>query len=71
MLLRTSSKLGFIVINFLVSTTLAQLISGKPGKIRPGIVPDERKGTLAKNEEKPQIGITSIKGKSIRVLLDN
>ena len=81
MSLSTSSILGFIVINFLVSTSSAQLISGKPGKIRPGfrkpgkirpgIVPDERKGTVSKNEDKPQTEITSIEGKSIRILLDN
>ena len=85
MSLSTSSIFAFIVISFLVSTSSAQLKSGKPGKIRPGksgkpgkirpgIVPDERKGTfttLSKNEEIPQIEITSIKGKSIRVLLDN
>merc|ERR1712126_123349 len=37
MSLHTSSKLGFILSNFLVSTSLAQLLDGKPGKIRPGI----------------------------------
>jgi len=75
MSLHTSSKLGFILINFLFCTSLAQLISGKPGKIRPGfrkpgkirpgIVPDERKGTVSKNEDKPQTEITSIEGSYI------
>ena len=82
MSLSTSSIFAFIVISFLVSTSSAQLKSGKPGKIRPGksgkpgkirpgIVPDERKGTVSKNEDKPQTEITSIEGKSIRILLDN
>ena len=71
MSLRTSSKLGFIVINFLVSTSSAQLLSGKPGKIRPGIVPTERRGPENETKEKSQIEITSINGKSIYILPNN
>ena len=37
----TSSKLGFIITHLLVSTSLAQLISGSNGKIRPGITSNE------------------------------
>ena len=63
MSLHTSLKLGFILVNFLVSTCFAGLISGKPGKIRPGI--DEQSGPLDEVKETAQLEITSNEGKSI------
>ena len=75
MSLHTSSKLGFILVNFLVSTCFAQLLPGlgkpspiiRPGftNIRPGIVPDEQSGPLDEVKETSQLEITSIEGKSI------
>ena len=65
MSLHTSSKLGFILVNFLVSTCFAGLLSGKPGKIRPGIEPDEQSGPLDEVKETSQLEITSNEGKSI------
>ena len=77
MSLHTSSKLCFILVNFLVSTCFAQLLSGlgkprpniRPGvnpiNIRPGIVPDEQSGPLDEVKETSQLEITSIEGKSI------
>ena len=68
MSLHTSSKLGFILVNFLVSTCFAQLLPGlgtpRPN-IRPGIVPDEQSGPLDEVKETSQLEITSIEGKSI------
>ena len=64
MSLHTSSKLGFILVNLLVSTCFAQLIKGKPGKIRPG-KDDVQSGPIVEREENSELGITSIKGKSI------
>jgi len=61
MSLHTSSKLGFILVNLLVSTCFAQLIKGKPGKIRPG-KDDEQSGPIVEREENSELGITSIKG---------
>ena len=61
MSLHTSLKLGFILVNFLVSTCFAGLISGKPGKIRPGIrpgiIPDEQSGPLDEVKETSQLEI--------------
>jgi len=68
----TSFKLGFILISFLVSTSLAQLIGEKPGPIRPGvigekpgpirpgIVPTERRKYTDEVKEKSQVEFTSI-----------
>ena len=76
MSLHISSKLGFILIIFLVSTSLAQLLEGisngkirpgiqNAGKIRPGIVPDEPSGPLDEVKENSKIEIEPIKGKSL------
>jgi len=62
MSLHTSLKLGFILVNFLLSTCFAGLISGKPGKIRPGIEPDEQSGPLDEVKETSQLEITSNEG---------
>ena len=48
-----------------MSTCFAELISGKPGKIRPGIIPDEQSGPLDEVKETAQLEITSNEGKSI------
>jgi len=60
MSLHTSLKLGFILVNILVSTCFAGLLSGKPGKIRPGI--DEQSGPLDEVKETSQLEITSNEG---------
>jgi len=59
MSLHTSSKLGFILVNLLVATCFPQL-GGKPGKIRPGIVPDEQIDPLDEVKETSQLNITSV-----------
>jgi len=56
MSLHTSSKLGFILVNFLVSTCFAQLLSGL-GKPRPNIRPG-----IDEVKETSQLEITSIEG---------
>ena len=54
-----------------MSTSLAQLLKGKPGKIRPGIISNEPHDTLNEFEEEFHAEIASISGKAIWMHLHN